>query len=111
VDGLSGDNAGSLEFDSLSHVALDGALTVDGVTEGVNNSAEHALTDGDIDDGTSSLDNITFLDLSIIDKLAVLGRVFSKINKDGSAHTRLRKIESLTYRYRGRQYQHYQFPS
>ncbi len=78
MDGLSGDNARSLELDSLSHVALDGAVTVDGVTEGVNDSAEHALTDGDIDDGTSSLDNITFCDLSIIDNVAVLGRVFEK---------------------------------
>jgi hypothetical protein len=40
-------------------------VTVDGVSEGVNDSAEHTLTDGHIDDGTSSLDNITFLDLSI----------------------------------------------
>ena len=65
VHGLSGDNAGGLELDSLSHVTLDGAVTVDGVSEGVNDSSEHTLTDGHIDDGTSSLDNITFLDLSI----------------------------------------------
>lgn len=65
VHGLSGDNAWSLELNSLSHVTLDGALAVNGVTEGVNDSSEHAFTDGHIDDGTSSLDNITFLDLSI----------------------------------------------
>ena len=68
MHGLSGDNAGSLELDSLALVALDGTVTVDGVTEGVNDSAEHALTDGDIDDGAGSLDDITLLDLSIAHK-------------------------------------------
>ena len=66
VHGLSGDDAGGLEFNSLSHVGLDGSLTVDGVTESVNDSAEHALSDGDIHDGTGSLDDITLLDLSIL---------------------------------------------
>jgi hypothetical protein len=65
VDGLSGDNAGGLELNSLAEIALDGAVTIDGVAEGVDNTSEHALTDGDINDRTSSLDNITFLDLSI----------------------------------------------
>jgi len=65
VDGLSGDNAGGLELDSLAEIALDGTVTIDGVAEGVDNTTEHALTDGDINDRTSSLDNITFLDLSI----------------------------------------------
>jgi hypothetical protein len=41
-------------------------VTVNGVTESVNDSAEHALTNGDIHDGTGSLDNITLLDLSIL---------------------------------------------
>lgn len=72
VHGLSGDNAWCLEFDSLSHVGLDGSLTVDGVTESVNDSAEHTLTDGDIDDGTGSLDDITLLDLSILKMLLVI---------------------------------------
>ena len=65
MHGLSGDNAGGLELNSLSHVTFDGAVTVIGVSKGVNDSAEHTLTNRHIDDGTSSLDNITFLDLSI----------------------------------------------
>jgi hypothetical protein len=64
VDGLSGDDAGGLELDSLAEVALDGAVAIDGVAESIDNTTEHTLTDGDIDDRTSSLDNITFLDLS-----------------------------------------------
>ena len=65
MDGLSGNNARGLELDSLAHVTLDGTLAVNGVAEGVDNTSEHAFTDGDIHDRTSSLDNITFLDLSI----------------------------------------------
>lgn len=50
MHGLSGDDAGGLELDSLAHVALNGALTVNGVTKGVDDTAKHAVTDGDIDD-------------------------------------------------------------
>jgi hypothetical protein len=65
VDGLSGDDTWGLELDSLAEFTLDGTVSIDGVAESVNDSAKHALTNGDIDDRTSSLDNITFLDLSI----------------------------------------------
>ena len=65
MDGLSGDDTWGLELDSLAEFTLDGTVSIDGVAESVNDSAKHALTNGDIDDRTSSLDNITFLDLSI----------------------------------------------
>jgi hypothetical protein len=68
VHGLSGDNTGSLQLDSLSLVGEDGTLTIDRVTEGVDDTTEHAMTDGDIDDGTGSLDNISFLNFSIVTK-------------------------------------------
>ena len=65
VHGLPGDDAWSLQFDSGTLVGHNGASSIDGVTERINDSAEHALTDGHIDDGSSSLDNIAFLDLSV----------------------------------------------
>ena len=68
VDGLSGDDAGSLELNTLTVVAADGAEAIDGVTERVDDTAEHALTNGDIDDGAGSLDDIALLDLSIVTK-------------------------------------------
>jgi hypothetical protein len=68
VDGLSGDDAGSLELNTLAGVASDGAEAIDGVTERVDDTAEHALTNGDIDDGAGSLDDIALLDLSIVTK-------------------------------------------
>ena len=65
VHGLSGDNTWCFQLDSGTFVGLDGAFAIDGVTERVDDSSEHALTDGHIDDGSGSLDDITFLDLSI----------------------------------------------
>ena len=65
VHGLSGDNTWRFQLDSGTFVGLDGAFAIDGVTERVDDSSEHALTDGHIDDGSGSLDDITFLDLSI----------------------------------------------
>ena len=61
---LPGDNAGGLQLHTLALVGLDWAVAVDGVAEGVDDSAEHALADGDVDDGAGSLDDVTLLDLS-----------------------------------------------
>jgi hypothetical protein len=66
VDGFSGDNTGSLELNSLTDIRVDGTLGIDGDTEGVNDSTEKGFTDWDIDNSTSSLDDITFLDFSIV---------------------------------------------
>ncbi len=107
VHGLSGDDAWGLELNSLSHVRLDGSLTVDGVTKSINDSAEHTVTNGDVDDGTGSLNDITLLDLSISLMLVTRNcQITIKMERFSS-----RKSMVLTYRYRGRQYQHYQFPS
>ena len=65
MHGLSGDDTWGLQLDSLSLVRQDGTFTVDGVSEGVDDTAEHAGTDWDIDDGAGSLDDVTLLDLSI----------------------------------------------
>jgi len=64
VHGLSGDNAGRLQLNSLSLIRLDGTFAIDGVAKGVDDTAEHGGTDWDIDDGTGSLHNISFLDFS-----------------------------------------------
>ena len=61
---LSGDNTWGLQLNSGSESCINGTFSVDGVTKGVDYSAEQTLADGDINDGTSSLNNITFLDFS-----------------------------------------------
>lgn len=65
IDGFTGDNSWSLELDSSTLATLHWALSVDGVTEGVKDTTKHFRSDGHIDDGSSSLDDITLLDLSI----------------------------------------------
>lgn len=85
VDGLSGDDTRGLQLDSLSLVRQDGTFTINGVAEGVDDTAEHAGTDWDIDDGAGSLHNISFLNFSKLRSL-----VFPC---------------SLTYRFQARQYQ------
>jgi hypothetical protein len=50
MHGLSGDDSRSLELDSLPLLGKNGALSIDGVTESVKNSAEHFLSNWNIDD-------------------------------------------------------------
>merc|ERR1740139_2064024 len=66
VDGLSWDNAWCLELNSGTFSVLDGTLSIDSVTEGVNDSAEHTLADGNINDRSGSLDDIALLNFSIV---------------------------------------------
>ena len=68
VYGLSRDDTGSLKLNTLFLIRLDGTETINGVTKRIDDTAEHTFTNGDIDDRSSSLDNITFLDFSIITK-------------------------------------------
>jgi len=68
VHRLSWDDTWSFELNSLSLGALDWTFTVDWVTEGIDDSTKKTITDWDIDNGSSSLDNISFLNLSIVTK-------------------------------------------
>ena len=65
-DGLSGDNTGSFNTNTLSGSGTKGSSTINGVTQSVNNTSKKLLADGDIDNGTSTLDNIAFLDQFIV---------------------------------------------
>lgn len=66
VHRLSWDNTWCLELNSLSLITLNWALTVNWVTKSIDDSAEKAISDWHIDNGASSLDNISLLDLSIV---------------------------------------------
>ena len=89
MHGFSRDNTWCLQLDSGTFVSDDGALAIDGVSEGVDNTAEKTLTDGHIDDRAGSLDDITFLDLSTHAQRNKLG--YEGCGGDSS--------ELLTYRY------------
>jgi hypothetical protein len=64
-DGLTGENTGSLELSTASLGGLEGTLAIDGVTEGVNDTAEKLHTDGNVDNLTGTLDDLTLLDETI----------------------------------------------
>lgn len=51
VDGLSGQNTGSLQLSTALLLGVDRTLAVNGVTQGVDDTAEHLRADGDIDLG------------------------------------------------------------
>lgn len=42
------------------------SFAVDGVTQGINDTAKKLLTDRNVDDGTSTLDDVTFLDQLVV---------------------------------------------
>lgn len=65
-DGFSRDNSGGLELDSLSLGGFNGTKSINGNTEGVDDSTEETKADRYIDNGTGSLDDISFLDFSIV---------------------------------------------
>jgi len=65
VDGATGKNTGGLDLSTDLLGGLNGSLTIDGVTEGIDNTTKHGRSDGDVDNGTSTLDSLTFLDESV----------------------------------------------
>ena len=64
VHRFSWDNTWSLQFNSLTSVGLDWSLSIDSVSEWIDDTSEHTLTNGHINNRSGSLDNIAFLDLS-----------------------------------------------
>jgi hypothetical protein len=65
LDGLAGQNTGGLELGTALLGGLDGTLAVDGVAEGVNDTSEEGLADGDVDNLSGTLDGLALLDQSI----------------------------------------------
>jgi hypothetical protein len=59
VDGTTGQNTGSLELSTALLGGLDGSLAIDGVTESVNDTAQHLNSDRNIDLLRLSVSQIT----------------------------------------------------
>lgn len=68
VHGFSGDNSWGLQLNSLTLVRDDWTKSIDWFSERVENATKKTITDGHIDNGTGSLDNVTFLDFSVTQK-------------------------------------------
>lgn len=65
VDGAARKNAGGLLLGTTLLSGLDGTLAVDGVAEGVNDTAEESLSNGDVDNLAGTLDGLTLTDESV----------------------------------------------
>src|SRR5690606_5448054 len=65
VDRGARDDARRLHFDAHALVGLDRALAVDRIAETIDDAAEQALADGDVDDRAGALDGVAFLDLRV----------------------------------------------
>jgi len=66
VDGSTGKNTGGLKLGLGSVLGLDGAFTVNGVTQSVDDTAEKTGSDWDIDNLSGTLDSVTLLDKTIV---------------------------------------------
>src|SRR3954466_2979862 len=58
-------DAGRLDVDAHTLVALNRALAVNGIAERVDDAAEQALADRRVHDGAGTLDGLAFLDLTV----------------------------------------------
>merc|ERR1719209_2018863 len=63
---LPGDDAGGLQADAEPLAGSEGTLTINGVSKGVNTPAETFHANGNVDNGTSPLDNIALLDELVV---------------------------------------------
>ena len=66
LDGLSGDDTRGLDTNTLSTRGIQRTCSINGVTQSVNDTAQKLGTDGNVDNGTSTLDHITFLDQLVV---------------------------------------------
>merc|ERR1719384_529714 len=64
--GLPGDDAGSLQANPEPLAGSKRTFAINGVAQGINDPAETLHADGDVDDGTSPLDNIALLDELVV---------------------------------------------
>jgi len=65
VDGLTGENARGLDLSTTLLLGVEGTLSVDGVTEGIDDTAEKLGSDRDIDNLSGTLDGLTLLDETV----------------------------------------------
>jgi hypothetical protein len=65
VDRATGKNTGGLDLGTDLLSGLNGTLAINGITEGIDDTTKHGRTDGNVDNRTSTLDSLTFLDESV----------------------------------------------
>jgi len=66
LDGLSRNDTGGFDTDTLAGLVAEGSGSINGVTQSVNNATQKFHTDGNVDNGTGTLNNISFLDELVV---------------------------------------------
>ncbi|KAF5049840.1 hypothetical protein DSECCO2_435730 [anaerobic digester metagenome] len=79
MNGLTGDDAGSLDFDVTEHIRLDRPETVDGIAQGVDDTAHDRVADGNLEDPARTLDDVAFLDVFGLAEKSDAHGVFFKV--------------------------------
>jgi hypothetical protein len=65
VDGTTGQDTRGLELSTALGLGVDGALAINGVTKGVNDTPKEFGTDRNVDNLSSTLDSLTLLDETV----------------------------------------------
>jgi hypothetical protein len=68
IHGATGENAGGLQRGTTTLSGLNGALSVDGIAKGIDDTTEKHRADRNVDNLTSALDGVTLLDETVIAK-------------------------------------------
>ena len=66
VDGTTGQDTGGLEGGTTTLSRVDGTLSVDGVSERINDTSEQLRADWDVDNLAGTLDRVALLDETIV---------------------------------------------
>ena len=66
LDRLPRDDAGRLQADPELILGANGPFAVDGVAEGVHDTAQQLHANGNVDDGAGTLDDVPFLDQLVV---------------------------------------------
>jgi len=66
VHGLTGQDTRGLDLNTVALGSLDGSLSVDGLTESIDSAAEERVSDGHVNDGSGTLDDVSLQDLTIV---------------------------------------------
>jgi len=90
---LTGNDPGRLELDATGELALDRALAVDGLTEGVHHAANQRRADRNLDDAAGTLDRVALVDADVGTQQRATDVVFLEV-ENHTVHA-ARELEEL----------------
>ena len=95
INGFSGDNTGCHTFDLTIAVCLDRAFSVDRLSKGINNTSQHHITDGNLNNTTGRFHGIAFVNVMVLAEQYGTDIVFFQIHDHAVYITRKREKFTL----------------